>query len=280
MQIAQLWSQVVENLPVSERTFFVVSTFLAHESFFVVLNVGLFLIHHFNLFEKYKIPTKQYPSPDLIKECLKHLAVNHFFVQWPVLWLSYGLLHRYGLHMSSELPSLFEIAKHLLVFVLCEDTLFYWAHRLLHHPRIYKHIHKQHHRFKATVGIASEYAHPLEYLLSNSIPFAAGPLLVGPHIVTWLLWVILRVVETVDAHSGYRFPFSPFSLLPFQGGSERHFFHHSHNIGSYGSFFNYWDYITGTDRAFREFQKNEQQQHNKNSNSNNKVRSDNTKKSE
>jgi len=97
--------------------------------------------------------------------------------------------------------------------------------------------------------------------MSNTLPFAAGPLLVGPHIVTWLLWVIIRVIETVDAHSGYRFPFSPFSLLPFQGGSERHFFHHSHNIGSYGSFFNIWDRVTGTDKAFREFQKNEQKQH-------------------
>jgi sterol desaturase/sphingolipid hydroxylase (fatty acid hydroxylase superfamily) len=73
---------------------------------------------------------------------------------------------------------------------------------------------------------------------------------------------MLRVVETVDAHSGFRFPFSPFSLLPFQGGSERHFFHHSHNVGSFGSFFNYWDRITGTDRAFLEFQKEEARKEN------------------
>jgi hypothetical protein len=31
--------------------------------------------------------------------------------------------------------------------------------------------------------------------------------------VVWFLWLWVRMLETVDAHSGYQFPFSPFHLL-------------------------------------------------------------------
>ena len=31
---------------------------------------------------------------------------------------------------------------------LLEDTLFYWTHRLFHHPWLYATFHKTHHRFK------------------------------------------------------------------------------------------------------------------------------------
>jgi len=262
-QLGVIWKEFLEdvNQRMSARTFFMVSTVVVHQAVFVGFNLALYLCHRFRWFEKYKIPSKQLPSRELVWECLKHLFINQFVIQWPMAWLLFGLLSRFELHVTPELPSFLEVCRDLLVFVLCEDFFFYWSHRALHHPLIYKHIHKQHHRFKATIGIASEYAHPVEVLVSNSLPFLSGPLLMGPHIVTWWCWIVLRITETIDAHSGYSFPLSPFSLLPFQGGSERHFFHHSHNLGSYGSFFNFWDRICGTDRPFVEFQKSQQQQH-------------------
>lgn len=41
--------------------------------------------------------------------------------------------------------------------------------------------------------------------------------------VTWWLWMVMRIVETVDAHSGYDFPFSPFAMLrKIQSGADRY----------------------------------------------------------
>ena len=45
---------------------------------------------------------------------------------------------------------------------LIVDFMFYWVHRSLHWSGVYKYIHKQHHMFKQSVGIAAEYAHPVE----------------------------------------------------------------------------------------------------------------------
>jgi hypothetical protein len=45
-----------------------------------------------------------------------------------------------------------------------------------------------------------------------------------------------------------------FTRLLLQGGSERHDFHHSHFLGSYGSFFCFWDWLCGTDVPYRAHQ--------------------------
>jgi len=84
--------------------------------------------------------------------------------------------------------------------------------------------------------------------------------------------------ETVDAHSGYTLPWSPFRYIPgFLGSrtltplclalsppnnqiltrtiSEGHDWHHSHNRGNFG-ILSFWDWICGTDREYRDWLKN------------------------
>ena len=99
-----------------------------------------------------------------------------------------------------------------------------------------------------TVGIAGEYAHPLEFVFSNMLPTSVGPAILGYkcHLVTIIAWYIIRFAENLDGHSGYDFSWSPYRLIPFSGSAEYHDFHHAVNVGNYGSFFSLWDTIFGT----------------------------------
>jgi len=126
---------------------------------------------------------------------------------------------------------------------------------MLHHPKLYPHIHKIHHEYNITVSIASEYAHPLEILVANILPTALGAKILGSkmHILTYFMWLVIRVMETCDGHCGYEFSWSPYRLLPLSGSSNYHNFHHYQNVGNYGSFFTLWDTICGTNRHYFKF---------------------------
>lgn len=72
-------------------------------------------------------------------------------------------------------------------------------------------------RYATPFGLTSEYAHPAEILF---LGFATilGPAITGPHLFTLWLWMVVRVLETVEAHCGYHFPFSLSNFIPLYGG--------------------------------------------------------------
>lgn len=74
-----------------------------------------------------------------------------------------------------------------------------------------------HFRYATPFGLTSEYAHPAEILF---LGFATifGPAITGPHLLTLWIWMSLRVLETVEAHCGYDFPWSLSRYVPIYGG--------------------------------------------------------------
>jgi len=155
--------------------------------------------------------------------------------------------------LDLSLPPTPRLLFDLAVCILCEDALFYWTHRLLHHPMLYQHFHKRHHAFNAPITIAAEFAHPVETILGNAIPFFTGPIITNTTGGTLCLWMAIRMLKTCEAHGGYHFPWLPFSFSETVFvGAKRHDFHHSQNTGNFGSFFNFWDWFCGTD-TFTEF---------------------------
>jgi len=125
----------------------------------------------------------------------------------------------------------------MIFCMMCEDTGFFFSHKFLHWRVIYPYIHKIHHEHITTFNIAAVYAHPLEFLLGNAMPSGLGSLLLGSkmHFATHIVWTVIRIGETVAGHSGYEFSWSPYKLIPFMPPSSYHDFHHSKNLGNYGS---------------------------------------------
>ena len=146
------------------------------------------------------------------------------------------------MQQSREIPTIKRILLELPMFIIVEEFGFYYSHILLHSKLLYKSLHKIHHEWTAPVGLAALYAHPLEHILSNLLPIALGPLLLGSHLLTAWLWYVVALVGTVNAHSGYHLP-----LLP---SPEFHDFHHLKFNQCYGVI-GLLDYLHATDRQFR-----------------------------
>ena len=104
--------------------------------------------------------------------------------------------------------------------------------------------------------MAVEYAHPVEDLVSNTLSTIAGPLLLGSHATVLWLYTALKLWQSIDAHSGYDMPppVSPWSVIRWMDCAPAHDYHHSHNVGNYGGYFMFWDWLMGTDVDYAKFQ--------------------------
>jgi sterol desaturase/sphingolipid hydroxylase (fatty acid hydroxylase superfamily) len=179
-------------------------------------------------------------------------AIGTTFTAWMYNW-------QVPWRMDLEsIPDPYEITRHILICIVCEDFCFHIAHRLFHCKNkrlpLYQWFHKQHHEFQHPVSICSEYCHPVEFLVSNHYPSFVGMFLLGSkcHFWTIMLWGVIRVLESHDAHSGYEFPWSIFRIIPFNSDATYHIFHHTKNVGNYSSFMTIWDTVFDSNKEFYE----------------------------
>ncbi|KAH8409018.1 hypothetical protein KR009_005321 [Drosophila setifemur] len=196
---------------------------------------------------KYKIQPGQNEPVDLAKlwKAVKVVMLNLTVVNMLTSWVIYELI--YKTENSSdirELPTFKRTIRDLAAFVVLEEIMFYYAHRLLHHKAVYKYVHKKHHEWTAPIAAITLYAHPVEHVVANLMPVAMSIAILGTHVA--LAWVIfaLAIVNSMSDHTGYSFPWS--------AGSVRfHDYHHAkfnYNYGVLGIL----DKLHGTYRAIPE----------------------------
>ncbi|KAK1653995.1 hypothetical protein QYE76_071800 [Lolium multiflorum] len=167
--------------------------------------------------------------------------------------VSFPVVKMVGIRTGLPLPSLGEAAAQMAVYLLVEDYLGYWIHRLLHTKWGYENIHRVHHEFSAPVGYAAPCAHWAEVLILG-VPSFTGPAIVPCHITTLWLWFVVRHIEAIEIHSGLDFPFNPTRLIPFYGGAEFHDYHHrvgGQSQSNFSSVFTFCDYLYGTDKGYK-----------------------------
>ncbi|KAM3231842.1 methylsterol monooxygenase 2-2 isoform X1 [Capsicum chacoense] len=279
--IESAWTYLITNF--SDFQLACLGSFFLHESVFFLSGLPFILLERAGWLSKYKIQTKN-NTPAAQEKCITRLLLYHFCVNLPLMMASYPVFRLMGMRSTLPLPSWKVISTQVLFYFILEDFVFYWGHRILHTKWLYKHVHSVHHesvnsilfsnqyficvlfwvhsftsgayyihRYATPFGLTSEYAHPAEILFLGFATIV-GPAVTGPHLITLWLWMVLRVLETVEAHCGYHFPWSLSNFLPLYGGADFHDYHHRllyTKSGNYSSTFVYMDWLFGTDKGYR-----------------------------
>lgn len=202
-------------------------------------------------FRKWKLQPTYIPSDKEQFECLKAVLRDHMWLEAAPIWTFHPMCKTLGIKVTVPFPPLKTMMMQWCLFFVLEDTWHYWFHRLFHYGFFYKYIHKKHHRYAAPFGLTAEYAHPLEVVSLGAgtilFPILYAYLTHDLHLFTITVWVICRLLQAVDSHSGYDFPWSLHHFLPFWAGAEHHDRHHHFFIGNYASSFRWWDYFMDTE---------------------------------
>ena len=134
------------------------------------------------------------------------------------------------------------------VLLLIDDTWFYWCHRLLHHPAVFRHVHAEHHKSIDVNPFSSLSFHFLEAVLLTCwiIPVAFVFPVYAPVLGLVQLWGLL---ENLKSHLGYELYPAGLnrSWLRFLTSSTHHNLHHRRFNGNYGVHFRVWDRLLGTE---------------------------------
>ena len=131
----------------------------------------------------------------------------------------------------------------LVAAMLLHETYYYWLHRWMHRPRVYRLLHRWHHESIHTASTTSFSFHPLEAVLQALII----PLLImvlPMHYGTLFFFLIVMTLSGTINHAGvevYPKNFERHWLGRWIIGATHHDLHHRKFQFNYGLYFTFWD---------------------------------------
>ncbi|KOS16667.1 putative C-5 sterol desaturase [Escovopsis weberi] len=126
------------------------------------------------------------------------------------------------------------------LFLVFTDGWIYLIHRYLHHPLVYKRLHKPHHKWIMPTPFASHAFHPVDGF-AQSIPYHVFPFIFPLQKMAYVVLFVFINFWTILIHDG-----EYLTNNPVVNGAACHSLHHSRFEVNYGQFFTTFDRLGGT----------------------------------
>ncbi|MBR0553064.1 sterol desaturase family protein [Stakelama marina] len=143
----------------------------------------------------------------------------------------------------------------VLLYLAAHDTWFYWTHRWMHWPRLFRIAHAVHHASRPPTAWAAMAFHPIE-ALTGAIVIPLLVFAIPIHVAALGIVLTIMTVMGVTNHMGWEV----FPRFIWDGPLGRwvitashHQRHHERYGCNYGLYFRFWDRLCGTDGGLGSF---------------------------
>jgi sterol desaturase/sphingolipid hydroxylase (fatty acid hydroxylase superfamily) len=131
----------------------------------------------------------------------------------------------------------------LIIAMVVHETYYYWLHRWMHHPKVFKIVHKVHHDSNITSPWTAFSFHPIEgFFQAIFLPLL---LMVLPmHLYVLIIQLTIMTFSSVINHLDielYPRNFHKHFLGKWLIGATHHSLHHKQFKCNYGLYFTFWD---------------------------------------
>lgn len=152
----------------------------------------------------------------------------------------------YGDPLSRGWPYL--LASTLMLIVL-HDAWFYWSHRLIHHPKLFRRVHREHHKSHNPSPWTAYSFDPGEAVV-NAIYLPLVLLLIPSSAIAIFVFINHMMIRNAIGHCGYELFPSWRNGRPVFGWMTtvtHHDLHHAQAGWNYGLYFTWWDRLMETE---------------------------------
>lgn len=195
-----------------------------------------------------KIQSRSATGADIRREMLLSLQTSLVYLT-VTLFIVWG--EQVGLFR--EIPGTLGLGRDLLVLagiIIAHDAYFYWAHRIMHHQRLFKLFHRAHHRsITPTAFAAYSFAIPEAFVMVMFAPlwlvFVTTP--------AWVMfaWMAFQIIRNAMGHAGVELMPRWWLATPLTrwiNTTTHHDLHHNGGFNrNYGLYFTWWDKLMGTE---------------------------------
>jgi sterol desaturase/sphingolipid hydroxylase (fatty acid hydroxylase superfamily) len=221
-------------------------------AYFAVVGTVFFFVWRWG---RERFAAARIPGPRRLNAKQIRREIGHTFVTLLAGMTSSGAvvaLHAAGLAKLSTAPaSPWVILAWVAAGIIFNDAWFYGWHRLLHHPKLFRHIHVVHHKSVDVNPFTSYSFHAVEAVLLGAWIVPAALWLPIPMTALAVLQVF-GLANNVMAHLGYEFLpawILKVPLLRWTNTATFHSLHHSRSRGNFGLHTRLWDRLFGTEIA-------------------------------
>lgn len=234
----------MKNLDLTTLTFAALFPLIRY---IVIASIGYFAVH--KIFIKYapkRYLAKKMPNMKIvtreIKNSIRSLAVLAFFPVFLMISKEYGYTKIYT---NIDDYGLAYLVFSCVATLFIHDFYYYFVHRAMHHPKLYKTLHFEHHKSLNPTAY-SAFSLSWQEAIIDALFFPVIVFILPLHPIALVYFLVSSVGLNVVGHLGYEI----FPKSWIKGGIANsvthHHMHHQTATHNFSLYFSIWDKVFGT----------------------------------